>query len=417
MTDGAELRMTDRQKLWIKPVLILIIIALGFGAAAYFVNTRPVVQRAVPRPQALYVEATSATLSPARIVVSGMGTVVPSQQITLRSRVSGNVVSMSDRFVPGGRIAKSEELLRIDPRDFEIEVAKGESELLKARSDYEIEQGRQAVARQELELLLDVMPEALEQTDLALRKPQLHQAEAQVAIAESQLARARLDLERTVLTAPFDALVLERQVDLGAHVGSQDPLATLAATDEYWIEAAVPMGRLFFLDLQGGEGSPARVFSQSGGGEWAGKALRTLGSVDESSRMVRVLIGVKDPLGTGREGNHRPLILGDYVKVEIQGRDLGERIVLPRRALRRGDTVWVAADDRLEIRPVEIVWRSGEEIVVGSGLAPGETVILSDIAAPVPGMAVEVAGRSTRDRAADGQDETATATDSGAIGS
>jgi RND family efflux transporter MFP subunit len=378
----------------IKPVLILAIIAAGFGASAYFVNTAPVVQRSAPLPQVLYVEGMAAALAPARVVVSGMGTVIPSQQITLRSRVSGSVVAMSGSFVPGGIIPKGGEILRIDPRDFEIEVARFESELRKAKADYEMEQGRQSVARQELELLRQALPEPIDQTDLALRKPQLHQAEAHVAIAEAQLARARLELERTVLTAPFNALVIDRKVDLGAHVSSQEPLATLVATEEYWIEASVPIERLRFLELHGRDGGPARVFSGSGDGEWTGRTLHSLGAMDESSRMARVLISVQDPLSGGENG--RPLILGDYVRVEILGRDLGERITLPRRALRRGDTVWIAAGDRLEIRPVEIVWRSGEEIVLGSGLAPGETVILSDIAAPVPGMAVEVAGREAQ---------------------
>jgi RND family efflux transporter MFP subunit len=375
-----------------KPALILAIIAVGFLVAGYFVNTKPVVQRAAPRPQVLYVEGMTAATTRARAVVPGMGTVVPSQQITLRSQVSGSVVSMSGRFVPGGRIPQGGEILRIDPRDYEIEVAKSESELRKAKADFELEQGRQSVARQELELLREAMPDPLDQTDLALRKPQLHQAEAGVAIAEAQLARARLDLKRTVLTAPFNALVIDRQVDLGARVGSQEPLATLAATDEYWIEATIPSERLGFLDLHAGGERPVKVFSQAGIGEWNGKALHSLGTIDESSRMVRVLVSVKDPLGSTVDGSGRPLILGDYVRVEIQGRDLGERIVLPRRALRRGDIVWTAAEGKLAFRQVEILWRSGEEIVIGSGLEPGETVILSDIAAPVRGMAVEVAG-------------------------
>jgi RND family efflux transporter MFP subunit len=386
--------MESRQKrpiassLLVTMAVIVAVIAIGGVIAAYFMNNKPTVQRAAPRQQVLLVKALTAERAKARAVVSGMGTVVPSQQITLRARVSGTVQAMSGTFVPGGRVAKDGEILRIDPRDYEIEVAKAQSGLRKARADFELEQGRQSVARQELELLREAYPEPIDQTDLALRKPQLHQAEANIAIAEAQLAQARLDLSRTILRAPFNALIVDRQVDLGAHVGSQDPLATLASTDEFWIEAAVPMERLGYIDFKR---AAVGIFSQTGSGEWSGRALHALGSIDESTRMAKVLVSVKNPMDTGKDGRGRPLMLGDYVRVEIQGRDLGELIALPRAALRRGDAVWIVNDSRLEIRKVEIAWRTGDEVYVASGLEQGETVVMSDIAAPVPGMAIEVA--------------------------
>jgi RND family efflux transporter MFP subunit len=384
--------MDSRQKrpisssLLVTVAVIVAVIAIGGVTAAYFMNNKPTVQRAAPRQQVLLVKAMTAEPAKAQAVVSGMGTVVPSQQITLRARVSGTVQTMSAKFVPGGRIAKDGEILRIDPRDYEIEVAKAQSGLRKARADFELEQGRQSVARQELELLREASPEPIDQTDLALRKPQLHQAEANIAIAEAQLAQARLDLSRTTLRAPFNALVVDRQVDLGAHVGSQEPLATLASTDEFWIEAAVPLERLGYIDFKQ---AGVEIFSQTGGGQWSGRALHALGAIDESTRMARVLVSVKNPMDTGKDGRGRPLMLGDFVRVEIQGRDLGELIALPRGALRRGDTVWTVTEGRLAIRKVEIAWRSGDEVYVATGLEPGDTVVLSDIAAPVPGMALD----------------------------
>ncbi|MFP4070774.1 MAG: efflux RND transporter periplasmic adaptor subunit [Desulfovibrionales bacterium] len=369
--------------------LAICILAAGTGLAYYFVATKPVVEKKMPQPQTVFVEAIQAQKGPAQAMVSGMGTVVPSQQITLRARVSGTLIALSERFVPGGRIPQGEEILRLDPSDYEIEVAKSESELQKALADLEMEQGRQAVARQELELLQESSPGDYTGTDLALRKPQLHQAEAQVAIARSELARARLNMNRTVLTAPFNALVVNRQVDFGAQVGTQDPLATLAATDEYWIEASVPVDRIGDLDLESESGS-VEIFSQTGSGQWSGRIMHSLGILDENSRLAKVLISVRNPLDAGSN----PLMLGDYVRVAIQGRDLGEMFVLPRKALRRGDAVWIAAEGRLEIRPVEIALRSGETVYVRSGLNPGELIILSNIAAPVPGMPLDVAESS-----------------------
>ncbi len=375
----------------IKLVLILAVLAAGVAAAAYFMATKPVVQKKRPQLANVYVEGILAEKKTVRAAVSGMGTVVPSQQITLRSLVGGTVLSMDRRFVPGGRIPAGTEIIRVDPRDYEIEVAKRTSELMQAKADLQLEQGRQVVARKELELLRKASPEGIEQTDLALRKPQLEQAQARVAVAESELSKARLNLARTVLTVPFNALVLERNVDLGSQISAQESLATLVATDEYWIEVAVPSDRLPFLDFTAQGNSTARVYSQTGGGRWEGRALHTLGRIDEDTRMAKVLVSVKNPLSQGKDGNGRKMMLGDYVRVEIEGREMGDMIVLPRRVLRRGDTVWLAADGRLEIRPVQIALRSGEQVYVHSGLETGETIILSNISAPFAGMPLDVA--------------------------
>ncbi|MFW6244017.1 MAG: efflux RND transporter periplasmic adaptor subunit [Desulfovibrionales bacterium] len=366
----------------------VVLLAAGAGLAVYFVATKPVVQKQKPRPQTVYVQAMKAQKKPALATVSGMGKVVPSQQVVLRARVTGAIVDLSERFLPGGRIPEGDVILRIDPSDYRIEVATSESELRKAMADLELEQGRQSVARQELALLREASPDGVNGTELALRKPQLRQAEAQVAIAESQLERAKLNLSRTVLRAPFNALVVDRQVDIGAQVGIQEPLATLAATDEYWIEVSVPADRLGLMD-PGVDGNTAQIHSQSGAGQWAGRVLHSLGVLDENSRLAKVLVSVRNPLDSGT----MPLMLGDYVQVTIQGRNLGEVYVLPRGALRGGDAVWIATEGRLDIRPVEVALRSGETVYVSSGLQPGELVITSDIAAPVPGMPLDVSGQ------------------------
>jgi RND family efflux transporter MFP subunit len=383
-------------KALVKLLLALAVLAAGASAAAYFLSTKPVVQKKRPQVPNVYVESMTAKKQPVRAVVSGMGTVVPSQQITLRSQVAGTVVSMDKRFVPGGLIPADTQILRVDPSDYEIEVAKRQSELMQARADYQLEQGRQVVARKELELLRKATTDAIEQTDLALRKPQLEQAQAKVAVAESELAKALLNLERTVLTVPFNALVLDRHVDTGSQISAQEALATLAATDEYWVEVAVPSDRLPFLSFRGQGDSAATVYSQTGPGRWQGRALHTLGRIDDQTRMAKVLVSVQNPLKTRDDGGGR-LMLGDYVRVEMQGRELGDMIVLPRRALRRGDTVWLAVDGRLEIRPVQIALRNGEQIYVRSGLDAGDAVVLSSITAPYAGMPLDLADRGASD--------------------
>jgi len=374
----------------IKGVLPLLILGLGVLAAMYFMKTRPSVPRSRPEPRPVPVQVAAARLQNATVEVTSMGTVVPSREITLRAQVSGKVVSIAESFLPGGRVAEQAELVHIDPRDYEIEVHKKQSALERARADLRLEEGQQEVARQEYRLLRESSDSRLEESDLALRKPQLLQARADLSSARADLDQARLNLSRTVITAPFNALITERNVNLGSTVNIQDSLATLIGLDEYWVEVLVPLGRLPLLDLQRSGGCPVEISSQTDTGLWSGQTIGLTGTVDEESRMATVLIAVSDPLD-----GPQPLMLGDYVTAAIQGRSLSRVMVLPRSALRQGDTVWLHDKGRLRMQKVETAWKDPQKIYLRAGLKPGQQVVLSDISTPVQGMLITVQSEPT----------------------
>jgi len=81
------------------------------------------------------------------------------------------------------------------------------------------------------------------------------------------------------------------------------------------------------------------------------------------------------------------MLLGSYVSVRIEGNKLKDVFAVPRTAFRDNGRVWVLADDgTLDIRTVAPVWKDEESIVIKEGLAPGEHIVMSDLAAPVQGM-------------------------------
>lgn len=367
----------------------LCIIGLGVAAAMYFLANKPSVSRQKPQAKATPVDVVVASLSQITATIEGMGTVVPSQQITLRPQVSGKVVHLAREFTPGGRLDKGQTAVTIDPRDYEIEIDKARSSLARANADLSLEQGKQDVARQELDMFSQGSDLAIKETDLALRRPQLEQAEAEVDSARADLNQAELDLSRTQVVAPFNALVREQNIDLGSYVSSQDSLATLAGTDTYWVRASVPVDSLDFLDLKSGAGSPARIVSQSRTGEWTGRTLRLTGEVDEATRMATLILAVPHPLGQHK--NSSPLMLNDYVRVFIQGKTLADVFSLPRKALRSGQKIWVVFDGQLDIRSVQVVWKDQDRVYVRQGLTSGDKVILSSLATPVQGMRLRVA--------------------------
>ena len=368
----------------------LALLAAGGGAWAYFQATAPKMERKMPEAKVWTVEVLAVKTSQAPAVISAMGTVTASREVALKARVAGDVIYLSPRFVPGGLISKGKEILRLDPSDYEVEVKKAESALEKAQADLTLEQGSQTIAREELRLLRETSMDGVAPTDLVLRKPQLQQAKASVASAKADLRKARLDLKRTKVTAPFNAMIIERNVNLGSHVASQGELATIVDTDEYWIKAVIPLDQLKNLDLDREGGCPAVIRSQAYQGAWEGRAVRAAGKLSETSRMATVIVVVSDPLGLKSGGEPERLMLDDYVSVKIEGRTLDSVIDLPRAALRDGDTVWVENNGTLDIRPVTLAMKQGDRVFVNSGLETGDRVVISDLSTPVKGMKIQV---------------------------
>ena len=123
---------------------------------------------------------------------------------------------------------------------------------------------------------------------------------------------------------------------------------------------------------------------------WKGEIVRTGAEVDARSRVVHVLVRVKEPYRPRSDGQP-PLLVGMYVTAEIQSREIPDVAVLPRTALRGGDRVVVIdAEDRARWREVRVARKGADEVLVAGGLEAGERVCVSPLDPVVEGMAVRV---------------------------
>lgn len=104
--------------------------------------------------------------------------------------------------------------------------------------------------------------------------------------------------------------------------------------------------------------------------------------------MARLLIEVDDPFTLNPENRGKPIMLmGSYVRVEIEGRQLDQVATIEREHLREGDRLWIMnSDATLEIREIDIVFRGLNEVFVADGVQTGEQLVITDLAAPVAGM-------------------------------
>ncbi len=377
-------------KLFIKIFLPLFFIAAGVAGWNYFKSKKPAIKRKSPKQQVISVK--TITMKPGNYPtwVYAMGTVMPERQIVLKSKLAGEVISVSKKFVQGGVIQKGEILLQIDDSDYKIEVQKAKSAFDKAVASLDLEKGSQLIAKEELKLINKASHDKVIATDLSMRKPQLVQAKAEVSRAKADLEKALLNLSRTKVYLPFNAFILEKHVDSGSLVTAQGMLADIVDADIYRVEALVPQDRLTAFGAGQILNTDAIVNSNYSNQTWQGMLTRITGKVNPKSRMAGVIILIPDPLGLKNRGNRQQLLLDDHVKIKIKGAMLENVYALPRSALREENSVWMYNAGKLEIREIKPVWKEDKVVYVKTGINSGDKVIVSDLSVAVNGMVLQL---------------------------
>ena len=410
MTLKKERNLKAAPKKWtqrIMPILLPLII-IGVGAWGYTVIKKPAARPNRRPPEAVVPSVTVQEVYPQdhSVTISALGTVVPARELTVKARVSGEVIRMHPRFIPGGRLSKGKELLRIDPADYQSVVVRKERAVTEAEYQLKLEESSRDVAQKEWELLATSgpLPDDLD-SDLALREPQIRNARAELRAAKAEMAQAKRDLDRTIVKVPFNALVLEKQVEIGSSVTVNEALAKLVGTDEYWVEATVPLNRLdrIAIPTTSSEKGPSVSIVYRDRYTITGQVIKLLSDLGERGQMARVLISIADPLGVSTPQTTRQpmLLINEFVRVEIDGRPLEGVYKIPRAAMREEGQVWlIDQEERLVIQPVQTAWQDDESFYIKEGLSPGDRLINSTIATPVANMKlrmVAVSGEITPD--------------------
>jgi len=377
-------------------LLSLAVIGAGLAGAAYITKTAPKAtrrppQKITPRAQVVRLQPDTHTVS-----VSAMGSVIAAREITLESQVAGEIVFIHPEFSEGGYLEKGSAVLRIDPQDYQLALTLAQARVKDAESKLKLMEEEAAAARDEWRTLYQGRDKNnMEPPPLLVKEPQLSAAKAMLTAEKAEVQKARLNLARTKIQAPFNAIVRSKNVDIGSQVSAQEKLAELVGTDEYWIQASIPVEQLSWIQIPRNpaeSGSKVRIFYRNAD-ERFGRVIKLLGAVETEGRMARILVSVKDPLGLKVAGsNQLPLLIGEYVRIEIEGRQLQNVYRIPRSALRDDANLWIVSNDgKLDIRKAKIVWRDTQTVLLQEGLEPGDRLIISDLASPIQDMPVQVA--------------------------
>ena len=242
------------------------------------------------------------------VALESYGIIQPRTRSVLSAQVEGQILELNPNLRDGGFFERGDVLVTIDARDYAANVSIAEATLADARQALAEAEARSNQAREDWERLGNEG----EIPDLVLRVPQLEAARARVLSAESSLRKARLDLERTEIRAPFAGRVLTKLVDLGQVVSRNTQLAEIFATDIVEIRLPLRNRDLPFITLpetyrnsDETENKGGRVEIHS---ELAGKATWEAAPRERSTRLrVNSTLSLKSMIRSRprRTGRHR----------------------------------------------------------------------------------------------------------------
>ena len=321
--------------------------------------------------EAVYVSVAKLKPQDHFVEVRGTGSVVLRNSIDLVLQLSGRVVWVSETFRKGGSFEAGQNLLRIDPRDFELAVAQAEADLLAAESNYLLVKAESEAAIANYAILhgeKDVPP-------LVAKTPQVEQAKAQIAAASAREQIALLDLMRTDFSLPFDGRVVDSQAEVGQFLNQGQKFGEVF--DVASIEALVPISPRDLLSLKPAIGRRASL--SLGDFQLQATIARVSPTLDERTRFAQIYLALD---------NATDVYPGSFFNVVVEGPRLENTILLPEAAEQINESVWVVSDNKLKRSQPRFINRQTSGVIVES-FDSGDGVVLGRVPGAKEGMMVK----------------------------
>ena len=420
-------------------ITVIAVLALGVGGMRLLISLRKPPPRRVTQATGELVRVITAQAQDAPLVIEGFGAARAKTEWSVTPEVSGPVIRRSPYLRAGLHIRRGEVLFEIDPRPFELAAQRIQAQIEQYRKEMAVL--RQQAANYEASLRIAERNLAIAQAELArdnalvnkgtissrernrqqqvrndmaqaaqtarnnlqLIDPQAAQVKASIATAKVQLKEAQLQLEKTTLVMPFDGQVLSSEVDVGEYAQAGREVARVQDATAVEIPISLTLDELKWLPglspetLRAASDDPGAALAQlppatvQWRGEtqvytWQGRVKRWEAGLDARTRTLTLVVEVAEPWKQFQPGERPPLQPGMFCQVAIVARRVPGAIVIPRVALQPQQTVFVAVNEKLEIRPVQVLHLQKDRAILASGLQAGEQLVVSPLAAPAAGM-------------------------------
>jgi len=379
--------------------------------------------------------------------VHGFGTVTPGREWAAIAQVSGEITQVHSDLKKGSIIKAGTLLVTISPVDYELAIAQADANI--RSTDAKITELE--VNRKNTLAILDIEKQSLairegelarqeklvrngtvsrtsfdrERRDTFLQRKKVQDLENSLALIPTQLAvqkeqgevfkaqlqSARLNLERTKITLPFDARISEVDVEVAQFAQAGKTLAKADGVANAEIEAQIPIEKFMgLLNAASGGRTFAGIDNKTLKGmidklgikvaivlntgerriKWDAQLTRISDVIDPKTRTIGVIAIVEGAYAQAVPGQRPPLAKGLFVEMEISARPQGKQLVVPRLALNGKELFIAGKDNRLEVREVVTGLVQGDFVVIAAGLSRGERVVVSDLSPAINNMLLAV---------------------------
>jgi multidrug efflux pump subunit AcrA (membrane-fusion protein) len=425
---------------------LVIALLVAVVVAFILVKTKSPLEHVAAEMPSRAVEVIAASEIPFRSHVTAYGNVEPAITFNSMAELSGKISYLHPNLKAGETIPADTLVVRIDAEDYALSLKQTQEDLKASRSSQneldeeekstrrslELAQKNLEVGEAELARIRDVYQKQLiaksaldaeEQKTIQLRQQvedlqgringyasRRQSIAAQIARAEQEVQNRTTILGRTEITLPFDARIGTVSVDSGEFVTVGSLLFEAIDLKGVEISAQLPIVsmRKLVSHLEN-RAELTRQFIQTGGrineslgliarvrlvndmpdAVWDARVLRLSEAIDPTRQTLGIVVGVDDPYEKIIPGRRPPLLKGMYTAIDLFAPDR-PAMVIPRRAVHEGRVYIANAEDRLQIRPVDVQLVQGDLVVISGGIEAGERIIVTDLVPVIEGMPLQV---------------------------
>lgn len=371
----------DMKKKWFRGILPLVILVIGFSGMKVIKASGEVDEEKDPVDTRPTVKIETAIAEDYQVRITSYGEVKPLESTLVAAQVSGEVLTWNPNFVPGGLVLRGDTLFTIEADTYEAALLQAEADLSLAQANLIEEQAKAEVAEREAK--------GTKVSDLYLRKPQILSAQAAVKSAQARIKIAQRDLDNCAIKAPYDALVIKRDLGVGQYVNQGAQVGELYNIES--AEVSFPIAGFDREFLPSDITQKIATISTKGYNAIVreGKVSRDLGIIDQSTRMSQLVVRIDDPYSL--KSSLPPLKFGHYVEISFSGKTLNQVYRLPQELV-NNRIIWVL-DENQEMQPkrVEILREEGAYFLISDGLQNRDKLIMTLPEYPQKGMKVKIA--------------------------
>ena len=438
-----QLENTDKPsklsiKILIRTTICLLILLMGFAGMSMLTAMKKPPAVAQHKEAFLKVETVKAVLEDVSVMITGYGEVKALNYVSIAPEVSGKIIEVHPSLEVGKIIKKGAILFKIDPLNYkagfltaQADVHQSENMIVRLKKEYQIDKKRIATLKRSRDLAknefnrkkkllkkskigtisgvegaerdYNLTSDQYDQLDqkVLLYPIRIKEADNILASAMARLMKAKADLNRCTILAPFQCRIKNVSIEKGQYVAPGINIITLA--DDSILEILVSLDSnevrkwLQFSDANHNnkiDGNSSAWFTKlkhvncliswtedKNKHTFQGKLDRVV-NISSKTRSIIVAINI-DAKDAVKNNNTLPLVEGMFCRVMIPGITIKNVIRLPVSAVGFDNTVFINSDNRLKTNSVQVAWIDGKDAFIKEGISINDTVIITRLIDPL----------------------------------